>query len=308
MVSIRPTFLSLFFLLLHLPCFTPSPRRRSRSTAPKTSFFSFFKRLFSNSNPPPPPPPPSRRSPSSSTRSLRLSPTLDIHPCSACGEVFQSPPLLERHRSTHHLVSELAADDENIVRIIFNTGWPNPARTPNIERILKIHNTPAITSRFEEYRERVKSRAAAAPPPRRDERCVADGNELLRFHCTTFVCGLDSGDECGRLYCSLCGIIRSGFSPKMDGISTLPTSYAAHVSMPADMEAEFEFMNVRRAVLVCRVIAGRVGCDPWEADKEDPGFDSLAGRGEGDDEDEILVFNPRAVLPCFVIVLNCFKP
>lgn len=89
----------------------------------------------------------------------------------------------------------------------------------------------------------------------------------------------------------------------MDGISTLPTSYAAHAAVPEEMEAEFGFMNVKRAVLVCRVVAGRVGCDPCEADKEDPGFDSLAGRGGDEEEDdEILVFNPRAVLPCFVVL------
>ncbi|KAG6414338.1 hypothetical protein SASPL_127058 [Salvia splendens] len=302
MVSIR---FIVFLLLLHIPCFSASPRlrRRNSSFAPKSYIISFFKRLFSSSsasassnfNPVPPPPP--TRSPSSSTRSLNL--TADTHPCSACSQVFQSPHFLERHRSTTHLISELPDGDENVVRIIFKTGWPDPSRIPNIDRVLKIHNSPTITSRFEEHRERVKSRAAAAG------RCAADGNELLRFHCTTFACGeLESG-VCGRVYCSLCGIIRSGFSPKMDGISTLPTGYAAHVSMPADIEEEFGFMNIRRAVLVCRVVAGRVGCEPWEVDKEDPGFDSVLGNNE---EDEILVFNPRAVLPCFVITFDRCKP
>ncbi|KAH6818287.1 zinc finger family protein [Perilla frutescens var. frutescens] len=297
------TFLS---LLLHLLCFTfSSPlRRRSSSTSPKTPFFSFLKRLFSSTTPPPPPS--LSYSHSSSTRSLHLTPapissgTADIHPCSICGEILPSPPLLDHHRSIHHPISELA-DDENIVRIIFKTGWPESAKSPTIRRILKIHSSSKIISRFEDYRERVKSRAAARQKYPADERCIADGNELLRFHCTTFVCELDPG-VCGRQYCSLCGIIRSGFSPKMDGISTMPTSHAAHVSLPEGIEDEFEFMNVKRAVLVCRVVAGRVGCDPCEVDKEDPGFDSLAGRGEEEDEDELLVFNPRAVLPCFVIV------
>ncbi|GFZ01621.1 zinc finger (C2H2 type) family protein [Actinidia rufa] len=104
-----------------------------------------------------------------------------------------------------------------------------------------------------------------------------------------------------------CGIIGSGFSPKMDGISTLSTGFRAHVAVPADIEEEFGFMGVKRAMLVCRVIAGRVGCDPDYVDKEDPGFDSVVGKGPGarmrlDEEDELLVFNPRAVLPCFVIV------
>lgn len=183
-------------------------------------------------------------------------------------------------------------------------GWPDRAKSPNIHRILKIHNSSKIVSRFEEFRECVKSRAAAKTKTLRDERCIADGNELLRFHCTTFICELDNSSICSQQYCSLCGIIKNGFSPKMDGISTLPTSYRAHVSIPEDIEEEFKFMHVKRALLVCRVIAGRVGCDPMACivDKEDPGFDSLAGRGDGDEEDELLVFNPRAVLPCFVIV------
>lgn len=66
-------------------------------------------------------------------------------------------------------------------------------------------------------------------------------------------------------------------------------------------------MNVKRAMLVCRVIAGRVGCDSDEADKGDGGFDSVMARGGSGvytrlDEEDLLVFNPRAVLPCFVIV------
>lgn len=93
----------------------------------------------------------------------------------------------------------------------------------------------------------------------------------------------------------------------MDGISTFSTSYKGHMALPEDIEEEFRFMHVKRAMLVCRVIAGRVGCDPEMADKDDPGYDSLVGREPCltqtrlDDEDELIVFNPRAVLPCFVI-------
>ena len=49
-------------------------------------------------------------------------------------------------------------------------------------------------------------------------------------------------------------------------------------------------------------------------DKEDDGFDSIVGRrtiGSGGeslrrmmDDKELLVFNPRSVLPCFVIVYS----
>lgn len=79
------------------------------------------------------------------------------------------------------------------------------------------------------------------------------------------------------------------------------------MAIPEDIEDEFQFMNVKRAMLVCRVVAGRVGSESDEVDKEDGGFDSVMGRGGSGvhtrlDEEELLVFNPRAVLPCFVIV------
>ncbi|KAL9228683.1 hypothetical protein vseg_004236 [Gypsophila vaccaria] len=248
----------------------------------------------------------------------------DIYPCPTCGEIFMKPSLLEQHQVTKHAVSELRDGDsgKNIVWIIFKTGWKTETdqRVPKVHRILKIHNGQVILSKFEEYRETVKVKAKAAqsgptrPALRRNERCIADGNELLRFHCTTFVCNLGQNGNssvCSQNYCSACGIIRVGFSPKLDGISTLSSSWRAHTSIPGDVEDDFAFMNVKRAMLVCRVIAGRVGCDPMmsEVDKEDQGFDSLVGRGvlgqvKSDDDDELLVFNPRAVLPCFVIVYS----
>lgn len=240
----------------------------------------------------------------------------DIFPCTACGEIFHKPHFLEQHQATKHAVSELVHGDsgKNIVQIIFETGWTDKVKNTEIHRILKIHNSPKILARFEEYRELVKAKAArnGAVIGRRDERCIADGNELLRFYCSTFVCDLGlngSSGICNQQYCSICGIIKSGFSPKMDGISTLSTSWRAHRAVPEDVEEEFKFMNVKRAMLVCRVVAGRVGAEEEESDKEDGGFDSVIGRGGGSgplitkvDEDELLVFNPRAVLPCFVIV------
>ncbi|KAF5751390.1 hypothetical protein HS088_TW02G00403 [Tripterygium wilfordii] len=238
----------------------------------------------------------------------------DIFPCTACGEIFNNPQLLEQHQVIKHAVTELVDGDsgKNIVQIIFKTGWTSGNdKCPEIHRILKIHNSPKILSIFEEYRELVKSKAARnGAVRRRDERCIADGNELLRFSCSTFMCdlGLNSDSSlCNQQYCTVCGIIKSGFSPKMDGISTLSTSRRAHESIPEDIEEEFEFMNVKRAMLVCRVVAGRVGCESDEVDKEDGGFDSVVVRGGSGaharvDEEELLVFNPRAVLPCFVIV------
>ncbi|KAJ0260065.1 hypothetical protein HA466_0063210 [Hirschfeldia incana] len=248
----------------------------------------------------------------------------EIFSCTACGEIFPKTNLLEHHIAVKHAVTELTDGESstNIVKIIFNSGWPDlNNKAPEIHRILKIHNSPKILTRFEEYREFVKAKAARTigGGGRRwddDERCVADGNELLRFYCSTFMCdlGRNGGSHlCGHQYCSVCGIIGAGFSPKLDGIATLATGWRGHAAVPEEVEEEFGFMNVKRAMLVCRVVAGRVGCDLMEEDDVDKsvgGYDSLVGQGSGSrsgallriDDEELVVFNPRAVLPCFVIV------
>ncbi|CAN4098757.1 unnamed protein product [Withania somnifera] len=316
----------------------PPSRLKNSTTNPFSSSWSYIKRIFSSNKPIPVQKLTSMPSPCSSTRSLQnpivpissndpiipesdiTSDSLffplrnDIYPCTLCGEVLQSPIHLEQHQSFKHAVSELTDGDtgNNIVRIIFQTGWSDKAKNPVIHRILKIHNSKRILTRFEEYRECVKLKASRNAVVKRDERCIADGNELLRFHCSTFTCELGQNGNssiCTQQYCSVCGIIKSGFSHKMDGISMQPTSWRGHLSVPEDIEEEFGFMNVKRAMLVCRVIAGRVGCDPGYVDKVDSGFDSLVARENGihtrlDEEDELLVFNSRAVLPCFVIVYN----
>ncbi|KAL5077217.1 hypothetical protein RYX36_016201 [Vicia faba] len=251
--------------------------------------------------------PPRKKQPESDISADNFPLRNDIFPCTVCGEIFQKPNLLENHQFTNHAVSELTGSDpgHNIVQIIFKSGWPetNEFPFPTIHRILKIHNSQKILSKFEEYREMVKSKATRNTR-RRDERCIADGNELMRFHCSTFLCELGhNGDSsiCSQQFCTICGIIKSGFSQKLDGISTLSTSWRANMSIPDDIEREFRFMNVKRAMLVCRVIAGRVGSDSDdEMDKTDGGFDSVMARGES----ELVVFNPRAVLPCFVIVYS----
>ena len=57
-----------------------------------------------------------------------------------------------------------------------------------------------------------------------------------------------------------------------------------------------------------------MGSDQDDVDEEDDGFDSIVGRtaiGSGGgslrrmtDDKELLVFNPRSVLPCLVIVYS----
>ncbi|CAL9174969.1 uncharacterized protein LOC135611976 [Musa acuminata AAA Group] len=225
-----------------------------------------------------------------------------ISSCPDCGEIFMKADSLELHQAVRHAVSELGPEDtgRKIVEIIFQSSWLKK-RTPacRIERILKVRNTSKTMARFEDYRDSIKSKASKLA--KRHPRSTADGNELLRFHCTTFRCtlGLNGATNlCDSIpQCSLCSIIRDGFKADAAGsIRTMATSGRAHDAEHVTSE------NERIAMLVCRVIAGRVRRSQ-EAEEE---YDSAAGTaGAHSNLDEMFVFNPKAILPCFVVIYRC---
>ncbi|MBA0808014.1 hypothetical protein Gohar_023781, partial [Gossypium harknessii] len=221
--------------------------------------------------------------------------------------------------------SELGPDDSgrNIVEIIFKSSWlkkDNPIC--KIERILKVHNTQRTIQRFEDCRDAVKTRALNST--RKNPRCAADGNELLRFHCTTLSCSLGargSSSLCGSIPgCGVCTIIKQGFQKKgggaaaaaeFKGVCTTASSGRAHDSLKCT--------DGRRAMLVCRVIAGRVkrvteDAPPFEEDNSGVvaaatgSYDSLAAyTGVYSNLEELVVFNPRAILPCFVVIYKAHE-
>ncbi|XP_020217883.1 uncharacterized protein LOC109801266 [Cajanus cajan] len=171
----------------------------------------------------------------------------------------------------------------NVVEIIFHTSWGPKPFSGLVEMIFKVHNGPRTVSRFEEYRQAVKSRAG----PAHDEenaRCAADGNELMRFHCL----GPASG---AAPYGGACAL--SSFpGGKGAAICTFSGSGGAHESSGGG--------RGRRAMLVCRFIAGRVSKQIGFMDSlldGRVGFDSVSG-----DNGELFVFDSRAVLPCFLII------
>ncbi|URE47373.1 hypothetical protein MUK42_14038 [Musa troglodytarum] len=354
------SFLSLFVLLLHLGCCffscsssddPPSPIKRRKispffptlpvpsdlPTKKPLSIRSCLSRLLSFRKPNTENQEQHRRSP---IELISLSPDGrarlyvadhhslsyrdEIYPCPG-GEVLRKPQLLDLDHAAKHSFSELRDADSgyNIVRIIFRSGWIGESSLV-VRRILKIHNTARTLARYEEYRDAVRSRAAryaARNGGRGDGRCIVDGNERLRFYCTTILCsreaerrgGAAPAGACGSPYCCACAIVRHGFAGKhadLDGIATYATSWGAHASLPEDLEREFAFLGARRAMLVCRVVAGRVAHGPGEAAEEEEeekgaGFDSVVpngGGGGGVGEDELLVYSPRAVLPCFVVI------
>ncbi|KAE8731252.1 hypothetical protein F3Y22_tig00002840pilonHSYRG00810 [Hibiscus syriacus] len=237
--------------------------------------------------------------------SLRTS----ICTCTQCGEIFMKAEQMELHQAVRHAVSELGPEDtsKNIVEIIFQSSWlKKQTSICKIDRILKVHNTPRTISKFEEYRDSIKSRATKLP--KKHPRCIADGNELLRFHCTTFACslGLDgSSNLCNSIpNCNVCSIIKNGFKVVQQvngkGILTTATSGRAH-----DKAAGIEDGNEKRAMLVCRVIAGRVHKSAEGGNTED--YDSVGGDvGVYSNLDKLYVFNHKAILPCFVVIYTGF--
>ncbi|XP_050226440.1 uncharacterized protein LOC126676307 [Mercurialis annua] len=171
----------------------------------------------------------------------------------------------------------------NVIEIIFQTSWSNKSFPGRIEMIFKVHNGSRTATRFEEYREMVKTRAGLTVGATWEEnaRCVADGNEMMRFYCLGPTGCVN--DARGGAW-----VFPGG---KGTAICTFSGSGGAHESAGGG--------SGRRAMLVCRVIAGRVSKQIKFDSLMDGriGFDSVSG-----ENGELLVFDPRAVLPCFLII------
>nr|GLL48597.1 uncharacterized protein LOC109153251 [Ipomoea trifida] len=172
----------------------------------------------------------------------------------------------------------------NVVEIIFHTSWSPKSFSGRVEMLFKVQNLPRTVTRFEEYREAVKNRAGTAAPVEGREdhaRCIADGNEVMRFYCLGPTAAVyETGGTAWGLH-----------PGKGTAICTFSGSGAAHERSGGG--------RGRRAMLVCRVVAGRV-CKEFGINsllEGRVGFDSVSG-----DSGELLVFDSRAVLPCFLII------
>ncbi|CAM8878133.1 unnamed protein product [Rhodiola kirilowii] len=229
--------------------------------------------------------------------------------CPDCGEVFMKAENLETHQAVRHAVSELGPEDtsRNIVEIIFQSSWQKKQMPVcKIDRILKVQNTPKTISNFESYRESIKSKANKTI--KKHQRCIADGNELLRFHSTTLQCSLGlngSTNLCDSIskQCTVCSVIRNGFRLSEKGILTTATSGRADDKIEDELlgggrpRMEVRENPKKRAMLVCRVIAGRVKRENSEE------FDSVSdGLETYSSLDELYVFDQKAILPCFVVI------
>lgn len=207
-------------------------------------------------------------------------------------------------------VTELLDGDSSrkIVEIICKASWLKSESTcGRLERVLKVHNMQKTLTQFEEYREMVKTRASKLA--KKHPRCLADGNELLRFYGTTVWCSLGingSSNLCASDKCNICRILRHGFSKKKEmkgglGVYTTSTSGRALESIRVLEDNP----SIRKALLICRVIAGRVHkpTDNLQNVAVHSGFDSVAGKvGPYASIEELYLLNVRALLPCFVVI------
>ncbi|CAI9771540.1 unnamed protein product [Fraxinus pennsylvanica] len=174
----------------------------------------------------------------------------------------------------------------NVVEIIFRSSW-GPKNFPGqIEMVFKVQNLARAMTRFEEYRELVKSRArsrsaATVNGGSEDQaRCIADGNEVMRFHCLAATTrGAYDGGGCAF------------YGDKKSSICTFSETGGAHESAGGG--------RGRKSMLVCRVIAGQV-CKQLKFDSLLEGrveYDSVSG-----DNGKFSVFDSRALLPCFLVI------
>ncbi|KAK4420719.1 hypothetical protein Salat_2022400 [Sesamum alatum] len=230
--------------------------------------------------------------------------------CHKCGEQFVKWEALESHHLSKHAVTELLEGDSSrkIVEIICRSSWiKSENHCVRIDRVLKVHNMQKTLARFEDYREAVKIKASKLA--KKHPRCLADGNELLRFYGTNLACSLGmngSSSLCVSDKCCVCRIIRYGFSIKWElkgGVGVFTTSTSGRAFELIEINESDRFM--RKALIVCRVIAGRVH-RPLENVQDmagQTGFDSLAGKvGLYSNIEELYLLNPKALLPCFVVI------
>lgn len=174
----------------------------------------------------------------------------------------------------------------------------------HIETVLKVHNTQNTLAEFEDYRETVKIKASKIQ--KRHPRCLADGNEVLRFYGTSIACSLGSNSSsslCAKVNCGVCQILKHGFTVENDSIGVFTTSTCE--AAIASIELNGINLTGRKALIVCRVIAGRIYKPPETVRRfaAHSGFDSLVGKVDNCcNIEELYSLNPKALLPCFVVI------
>ncbi|XP_050144393.1 uncharacterized protein LOC126619983 [Malus sylvestris] len=286
-----------------IKCFKPKPKPTSpQQEQPKD-------------NPSPPPQGPKRRD----VIAKEVPSKSKVKPCPK-GDSSSSPSQSKRSAKKTvttriNAVSELVVGDPwiGVVEDIFRCSWAGEIDL-KIERVLRVNHSLDVLHRFEEYRKVVKSRYEKGRILKRMERLVVDGNELLQFHGGTITCSLGINgfsSICRRKCCQVCRLIAGEFSGEAL-MSLFDNSWKAHEKMSKECAGKGVCASARKAIVVCRVIAGHVAHyyahahGRWSfMDNEEGEFDSVDWTADQFRESkELVVLNSEAVLPCFVIIYN----
>ncbi|KAK9132988.1 hypothetical protein Scep_012516 [Stephania cephalantha] len=177
--------------------------------------------------------------------------------------------------------------------IFRTTGLNQPTQVKKIERVLRVKNYTETLKRFEEYREAAKKRAYDQKI--KHHRVSVDRNELLLFHSTMSLKRQTTASKLRRnQICGVCRRIQSGF--ETDGISKrkeilLSTAIGTQSKVPCIHKT----YNVKKAVIVCRVIAGSVAVNKFEGRGEEE-FDSVGSEGLRYKLEHFFVWNSSALL------------
>lgn len=104
---------------------------------------------------------------------------------------------------------------------------------------------------------------ASKLPEKQYPRCLADGNKLLRFYGIQVERSLGLGglsNLCTSEECSTCCIIRYGFSTKKEVLGEISVFTTSTSGRTFESISIYEQSNpcIKKALLVCRVIVGRV--------------------------------------------------
>ncbi|XP_010547020.1 PREDICTED: uncharacterized protein LOC104818915 [Tarenaya hassleriana] len=236
--------------------------------------------------------------------------------CRRCHLKVKDLEAFEAHFLSNHAVSKLVAGDfsRQVVELICNIGSSiiSDKTRANIMAILKLHNMQKTIAEFENYRETIKIRSSRLP--KKHPRCLADGNEFLGFHGTTLACSLGLNHKKNNIFFTIIEINHildlHGFSSKTrtDGVNgVLVTSMSVSALECIEMDRSGRSRRIVRALVLCRVIAGRVH-KPLKRFEQFSGysaFDSVAAKmGLNSSIEELYLLSTKALLPCFVIIFK----
>uniref|UniRef100_A0A7N0UJ73 C2H2-type domain-containing protein n=1 Tax=Kalanchoe fedtschenkoi TaxID=63787 RepID=A0A7N0UJ73_KALFE len=236
--------------------------------------------------------------------------------CSRCAQQFISSEEVDTHHMSQHAVAELpkGSSTRSVIERICRTSLSESETVDGwIQTVLKVNNLPKAKLQFEDYRHHVQTKASQLSNPH--PKLLADGYELMRFYCTTVECYKRAkrySTSCSSKTCAVCQILRLGFSSAKaadnnNGGQGIITTSSSGRSLQLAAQTDGSQMS-RKALILCRVIAGRVHSSSDSHQEQAPPqrtYDSMAkniGPYNTRVYEELVSLNSKAILPCFVII------